>query len=198
MDSDKDAAGIQIRWEFRSHIQDEATPGSCLSHVRLRSAAQFLQFIKTRSAPPDVRQYGGDLTILRLLREFQQDFASGTIDALRIGEAFMHNPFKRIHEFLFRIHSARPVEHGIQAQLPCYLQQNPTIPDWCRRKSFASRPHAMERKKCAAGETQSGFDAIYRYRDVGFSFHSLTVLWKNRVEKSAVARFAGPEQHGRW
>lgn len=71
-------------------------------------AAQFLQLIKTGSAPPDVRQYGGDLTILRLLREFQQDFCSRTIDALRIGEAFMDNPFKRIYEFFFRIHSARP------------------------------------------------------------------------------------------
>lgn len=55
-----------------------------------------------------MRQYGGDLTILRLLCEFQQDFSSRTIDALRVGETFMHNPFKRIHEFLFRIHSARP------------------------------------------------------------------------------------------
>lgn len=53
----------------------------------------------------------------------------------------MHNPLKSIYEFFFRIHFSRP-----NPNVTCYLQQNPTIPDWRRRKSFVWRPQAMEQK----------------------------------------------------
>ena len=69
---------------------------------------QFFQLIKTGSALSDVREQGGELSVRRLLREFQQDFASWTGDALRIRKVFVHDPVKCVEQFFFRIHSARP------------------------------------------------------------------------------------------
>ena len=56
----------------------------------------------------DVREQVGEFGVRRLLGEFQQDFASWTGDALRIGKVFVHDPVKCVEQFFFRIHSARP------------------------------------------------------------------------------------------
>jgi hypothetical protein len=69
---------------------------------------QFFQLIKTGSALSDVREQVGELSVRSLLREFQQDFASWTGDALRIRTVFVHDPVKCVEQFLFRIHSAGP------------------------------------------------------------------------------------------
>ena len=53
-------------------------------------------------------------------------------------------------------------KHGVQAQLPFCPQQNPTIHDWCRRKSFDWLLRANGGKKFTAGETHSCFAAMYR------------------------------------
>jgi hypothetical protein len=50
----------------------------------------------------------GELNMCGRLREFPQDILPGTADALRIGKVFVDDPFKRVEQFLFRIHSARP------------------------------------------------------------------------------------------
>ena len=50
----------------------------------------------------------GEWSVRRLLREFQQDVAPRAVDALRIGKVFMHYPVKRVEQFFFHIHSARP------------------------------------------------------------------------------------------
>jgi hypothetical protein len=65
---------------------------------------QFFQLIKTGRALSDV----GELSVRRLLREFQQDFTSWTGDALRIRKAFVHDPCQMCRAVLFPRHSARP------------------------------------------------------------------------------------------
>ena len=69
---------------------------------------QAFQLIKAGSALPDVGEQGGGLSVRGPLREFQQDIASWTGDALWIGKVFMHHPVKCVKQFFFRIHSARP------------------------------------------------------------------------------------------
>ena len=69
---------------------------------------QFFQVIKAGSALSDVGKQGGELSVRGLLREFQQDLAPWTGDALRVGKVFMHHPVKCVKQFFFRIHSARP------------------------------------------------------------------------------------------
>jgi len=69
---------------------------------------QFFQVIKAGSALSDVGEQGGELSVRGPLREFQQDIAPWTGDALRIGKVFMHYPVKCVKQFFFRIHSARP------------------------------------------------------------------------------------------
>ncbi len=49
-----------------------------------------------------------ELTVRGPLREFQQDFAPGTGDALRIGKVFMHHSVKCIKQFFFGVHAACP------------------------------------------------------------------------------------------
>ena len=61
----------------------------------------------------------GELSICGRLREFQQDIQPGTVDALRIGEVFVDDPFKRVKQFLFRIHSARPGRTWSPSPTPC-------------------------------------------------------------------------------
>jgi hypothetical protein len=68
------------------------------------SSAEFSQFIETGSTPSDVNQYGGVVDGPRFGRQFLQGGASRTVDALRIGIVFMHNPVKRIKQFLLQIH----------------------------------------------------------------------------------------------
>ena len=71
-------------------------------------ASKVFQLIKAGSALSDVGEQGGELSVRGLLREFQQDLAPWTIDVLRIGEVFMHDPVKRVEQLFFRIHSACP------------------------------------------------------------------------------------------
>ncbi len=49
----------------------------------------------------------GELSIRGLLREFEQDVAPWTVDALRIGEVFMHYFVKCIKQLFFEVHCAR-------------------------------------------------------------------------------------------
>ncbi len=53
-------------------------------------------------------KYRGKLSIRGWLREFLQDFFSRTIDALRIGKLFVHDPVECVDQLFFRVHSARP------------------------------------------------------------------------------------------
>ena len=69
---------------------------------------QFFQVIKAGSALSDVGKQGGELSVRGPLREFQQDIAPWTVDALRIGKVLVHYPVKCVEQFFFRIHSARP------------------------------------------------------------------------------------------
>ena len=50
----------------------------------------------------------GELSVRGLLREFQEDLAFWTCDVLRIGKVFMHDRVKRIEQFFFEVHAARP------------------------------------------------------------------------------------------
>jgi hypothetical protein len=70
-----------------------------------RLLPQFFQFVKTRSALPDVGEQVGERSVRRPVREFQQDFAAWTGCVLGIGKVFMHDPVERIEQFFFRIHS---------------------------------------------------------------------------------------------
>ena len=54
----------------------ETAPNQALPSLNSPFLPQFFQLIKTGSALSDVREQVGDLSIRRLLREFQQDFAS--------------------------------------------------------------------------------------------------------------------------
>jgi hypothetical protein len=69
---------------------------------------QVFQVIKAGSALSDVGKQGDELSVRGPLREFPQDIAAWTGDALRIGKVFMHYPVKCVKQFFFRIHSARP------------------------------------------------------------------------------------------
>jgi len=71
-------------------------------------AAKVFQLIKAGSTLPDVGEQVRELTVRGLLREFQQDFAPGTVDALRIGKVFMHDPVKRVEQVFFEVHAACP------------------------------------------------------------------------------------------
>ena len=71
--------------------------------IRLPSA-EFSQFVETGSTLSDVNEYGGVVEGLRFDRQFLQGGVSRTVDALRIGIVFMHNPVKRIKQFLLQIH----------------------------------------------------------------------------------------------
>jgi hypothetical protein len=97
----------------------------------VRFASKLLQLIKTRSAPSNVIHQVGELSVRGLLRELEQDLAPGTVDALRIGKVLVQYPVKRVEQFFFQIHSARPGRmESPTAMLP--PQQNPTIHDRCR------------------------------------------------------------------
>jgi hypothetical protein len=69
---------------------------------------QVFQLIKAGSALSDVSEQGGELSVRGLLREFKQDLAPWTGDALRVGKVLVHCPVKCVNQFFFRIHSARP------------------------------------------------------------------------------------------
>ena len=99
--------------------------------IALRFASKLFQLIKTRSAPSNVIEQVGELSVRRLLRELEQDLAPWTVDALRIGKVFVQYPVKRVEQFFFQIHSARPGRTW-SPRLPCCPQQNPTIHDPCR------------------------------------------------------------------
>jgi hypothetical protein len=94
-------------------------------------ASKVFQLIKTGSAPSNVIEQMGKLIVRGLLRELEEDLTPWTIDALRIGKVFMHSPVKRVEQFFFQIHSARPGRRW-SFQLPYCPQQNPTIHDRCR------------------------------------------------------------------
>jgi HEPN domain-containing protein len=93
--------------------------------------SKVYQLIKARSAPSNVTEQAGELSVRGLLRELEQDFAPRTVDALRIGKVIMHHPVKRVEQFFFQIHSARPGQTW-SPRLPCCPEQNPTIYDRCR------------------------------------------------------------------
>jgi hypothetical protein len=59
-----------------------------------------------------VREQVGELSVRRLLGEFQQNFSSRAVDALRIGKVFVHDPVKCVEQFFFRIHSNCHVAHS--------------------------------------------------------------------------------------
>jgi hypothetical protein len=71
-------------------------------------ASKVFQLIKAGSALSDVGEQGGELSVRGLLREFQQDIAPWTGDALGIGKVFMHHSVKCIKQFFFGVHSACP------------------------------------------------------------------------------------------
>ena len=55
---------------------------------------------------------------LRFGRQFLQGGVSRTVDALRIGIVLVHNPVKRIKQFLLRIHSFLPSPSKSSLVLP--------------------------------------------------------------------------------
>jgi hypothetical protein len=71
-------------------------------------AAKVSQLIKAGSTLPDVGEQMPELTVRGLLRKFQQDFAPGTRDPLRIGKVFMHDPVKRVEQLFLEVHTACP------------------------------------------------------------------------------------------
>ena len=89
-------------------LADKVRAGRISGLVNSPFLPQFFQLIKTGSALSDVSESGGELRVRRPLREFQQDIAPWTVDALRIGKVLMHYPVKCVKQFFFRIHSARP------------------------------------------------------------------------------------------
>jgi len=83
------------------------SPAGRISWISLLGlASKVFQLIKAGSTLPDVGEQVRELTGRGLLREFQQDFAPGTRDALRIGKVFMHNPVKRADQLFFEVHAA--------------------------------------------------------------------------------------------
>src|SRR5271166_4658878 len=83
-------------------------PKQALPSLNSLFLSQFFQLVKTGSAFSDVREQVSELSVRRLLGEFQQDFSSRTSDALRIGKVFVHDPVKCVEQFFFRIHCAHP------------------------------------------------------------------------------------------
>jgi len=74
-----------------------SSPAGRISWISLLGfAAKVFQFIKAGSTLPDVGEQVRELTVRGPLCEFQQDFAPGTRDALRIGKVFMHDSVKRV------------------------------------------------------------------------------------------------------
>ena len=85
------------------------SPAGRISWISLLGfAAKVFQLIKAGSTLPDVGEQVRELTVRGPLREFQQDFAPGTRDALRIGKVFMHDPVKRVEQLFFEVHAACP------------------------------------------------------------------------------------------
>ena len=85
------------------------SPAGRISWISLLGlASKVFQLIKAGSTLPDVGEQVRELTVRGLLREFQQDFAPGTVDALRIGKVFMHHPVKCVKQFFFEVHAACP------------------------------------------------------------------------------------------
>ena len=75
----------------------------------------------------------GELSVCGPLREFLQVIPLWTVDALRIGKVFVDDPFKRVEQFLFRIHSARPGRNWSPSSDPCRsFGENPTTRNRCR------------------------------------------------------------------
>ena len=65
---------------------------------------------------------------LRFGRQFLQGGVSRTVDALRIGIVFVHNPVKRIKQFLLQIHSFPPSPSKSSLVLPrVILSHNPPL-----------------------------------------------------------------------
>jgi hypothetical protein len=83
-------------------------PKQALPSLNSLFLPQFFQLVKTGSALSDVREQVSELSVRRLLGEFQQDFSSRASDALRIGKVFVHDPVKCVEQFFFRIHCAHP------------------------------------------------------------------------------------------
>lgn len=71
-------------------------------------ASKVFQLIKAGRTLPDVGEQMRELTVRGPLREFQQDFAPWTPDALRIGKVFMHDRVKRVEQIFFEVHAACP------------------------------------------------------------------------------------------
>jgi hypothetical protein len=85
------------------------SPAGRISWISLLGfAAKVFQLIKAGSASSNVIEQVGELSVRGLLREFQQDFAPWTVDALRIGKVFMHHSVKCIKQFSFGVHSTCP------------------------------------------------------------------------------------------
>jgi hypothetical protein len=74
----------------------------------LGPASKILQLIKTRTAPSNVIEQVGELSARGQLRELEQDLSPRTVDVLTIGKVFVYYPVKRVEQFFFQSHSARP------------------------------------------------------------------------------------------
>ena len=83
-------------------------------------ASKVFQLIKAGSALSDVGEQGGELSVRGRLREFQQDIAPWTGDALRIGKVFMHDPVKRVEQLFFEVHAAMP-QLNMESKPDCHV-----------------------------------------------------------------------------
>jgi len=124
--------------------------------------SKVFQLIKTGSAPSNVIEQVRELSVRGLLRELEQGLAPWTVEALRIEKVLMHYPVKRVEQFFFQIHSARPGRTW-SPRLPCCPPSR--IP-----RSMIGVDENLVRihhwrtplKISIQGETHSYFAAMYR------------------------------------
>ena len=136
-------------------------PNQALPSLNSLFLPQFFQFIETGSALSYVREQLSELNVRRLSGESQQDFSSRTGDALRIGEVCVHDPVKRVEQFFFQIHSARP---GRTCSPDCHVAPSriPRSMIGVDENLVPIHRRHMPVKISVQGETHSYFAAMYR------------------------------------
>ena len=133
--------------------------GQTLRTLNLPFLPQFFQLIKARSTLSDVGEQVGELSVCGPLREFQQDIPPWAVDAPRIGKVLMDDAFKRVKQFLFRIHSARPGRTRSHAQIPVAPWRIPRLVagvDENLRVESLDTPSLLSARSPLIGQTNSG------------------------------------------
>jgi hypothetical protein len=102
----------------------------------LRIRAHSLDLIETGSTSPHMLKEQRELRSIWAHDESRESIVTGTAGTLRIGKVPPQRTFERVREILFCWHE-RACE--VKSDCACH-EQNPTVCDPCRLKSFVSYP----------------------------------------------------------